>query len=249
MNNQEQIKYLIKSTAGQANTLTIPRIYIGLLQGDIPTALLLSQCVYWSDKTKRSDNYFYKSQAEWEEEIGLSKYQVRRATNKLERLGLLETKLIRAHGAPTIHYKINIQMLISLIVKKLDNQETSLSDSEETKHSDSEETALSDSKETAQSLTDTTHEITLNLRDGDNFANCARAYEQNIGPLTPMLGESIGRAIDEYTEGWVIDAIKIAAEKGIRNWSYVEGILKRWHAKGRRDDNKKGYTKISPFER
>lgn len=154
MNNHKQITALIKRTSGQANILTIPRMYIDLLGNDHLAALLLSQMVYWSDKTKRKDGAFYKTYADWTDELAMTQYQVTRATAKIQSLhpDLLERKVKRAHGVPTNHYWLDVDLLSSLIIKFLDNRETL--------QSDYEETSFSENKETSQSLTETTQKTT-----------------------------------------------------------------------------------------
>jgi DnaD/phage-associated family protein len=62
-----------------------------------------------------------------------------------------------------------------------------------------------------------------------------RLYEDNIGPLTPLIADAIGDAQDDYPEYWIAEAIQIAAEKNIRNWRYIEAILKRWYQEGKHD--------------
>lgn len=57
-------------------------------------------------------------------------------------------------------------------------------------------------------------------------------YEENIGPLTPMIGERITTALGEYGEPAVRDAIGIAAEANARNWSYISAVLKRMAEQG-----------------
>lgn len=118
MNNYNVMKGIIASFSGQQNTLTIPTLYIELT-GDIQTALLLNQIVFWSDKSKRSDGFFYKTYGEWEQETYLTEYQVRRSVTKLKELGFVETKLKRANGSPTLHYKLEFEMLSDSILKKL----------------------------------------------------------------------------------------------------------------------------------
>lgn len=135
--NQQVISELISSISGQANILTIPKVYIDLLDGDINSALLLSQCVYWSDRTTSKDGWFYKSYREWGEEIRLSQYAVNRSASKLKKLGFIETKLKKANGAPTVHYRVKINSLTNSIMKKLDNglSRNSIIDYEETQQS------------------------------------------------------------------------------------------------------------------
>jgi len=85
--------------------------------------------------------------------------------------------------------------------------------------------------------------------------NVFKLYEENIGPLTPMIADKLKDAEATYTEAWVAEALEIAVKKNIRNWNYAEAILKRWKEQGKderkdRQDAVKGserYTK-SEFE-
>ena len=83
---------LIAHFSGQNNILTIPRPFIHFC-GGINAALFLSQLLYWTDRAKRADGFIYKSYKEWQEEIGLSENQVRRAVIKLEGEKIIEKKL------------------------------------------------------------------------------------------------------------------------------------------------------------
>jgi len=62
-------------------------------------------------------------------------------------------------------------------------------------------------------------------------------YEQEIGPLTPMIAEALGEAVD--TDGdWVEKAVREAAEAGARNWKYINAILMRWRKEGYGTDSR-----------
>ncbi|MCJ7511365.1 MAG: DnaD domain protein [Anaerolineales bacterium] len=58
-------------------------------------------------------------------------------------------------------------------------------------------------------------------------------YEQNIGPLTPMIAEHLRDAEQTYPARWIEDAMRIAVANNVRKWSYVQAILKDWQTKGR----------------
>ncbi len=85
--DQQTVYALITRVAGQANVLTIPRLFIEWT-GDHISALLLSQIIYWSSRTTDAEGWFYKSAKEWEEELGISDYQLTRATKKLADAGV-----------------------------------------------------------------------------------------------------------------------------------------------------------------
>lgn len=65
-------------------------------------------------------------------------------------------------------------------------------------------------------------------------------YEQHIGQLTPHISAELIDAVEEYSEAWVIEAIKLAAESNVRAWRYVRGILKRWKQEGKPNDENAG---------
>jgi len=63
--------------------------------------------------------------------------------------------------------------------------------------------------------------------------NVFRRYEENIGPLTPLIADALIDAEATYTAAWVADAIELAVKHNKRNWKYSEAILKRWKDEGR----------------
>jgi DNA replication protein len=65
--------------------------------------------------------------------------------------------------------------------------------------------------------------------------NAFRMYEQNIGPLTPLIADQISRAIEEYPGDWIEDAIAEAVTYNRRSWRYILRILENWTAAGRRE--------------
>lgn len=60
-------------------------------------------------------------------------------------------------------------------------------------------------------------------------------YEQNIGPLTPLVADRITRAMDAYPPSWIEDAIEEAVTYNRRSWRYIERILETWSQQGRLD--------------
>ena len=60
-------------------------------------------------------------------------------------------------------------------------------------------------------------------------------YEQNIGPLTPLIADELRDAEQTYPLRWIEEAIKIAVENNVRKWRYVLGILERWRQEGKQE--------------
>jgi len=84
--------------------------------------------------------------------------------------------------------------------------------------------------------------------------NIFKIYEQNIGPLTPMVAEYLKDAEKEYPADWFQPAFQRAVQQNKRSWSYIAAILRRWEAEGP-DYEKAGRDlegpgrKRSPFDR
>ena len=59
-----------------------------------------------------------------------------------------------------------------------------------------------------------------------------RAYEENIGALSPMIRENILSALEDFTDEDIAHAVRIAVENESRSWSFVAGVLQalveRW---------------------
>lgn len=70
--------------------------------------------------------------------------------------------------------------------------------------------------------------------------NAFALYEQNIGPLTPMMAEVLRTAEKQYPLPWIEEAIRMAVTYNKRSWRYVETILKRWEADGKDDGRPHG---------
>jgi DnaD/phage-associated family protein len=65
--------------------------------------------------------------------------------------------------------------------------------------------------------------------------NIFELYEDNIGPLTPMIADSLKDAEKTYSSGWIEEAFQIAVENNVRRWKYIEAILRRWKEEGRHE--------------
>ena len=68
-------------------------------------------------------------------------------------------------------------------------------------------------------------------------SNAFQLYEQNIGPLTPLIADQISRAVEDYPGDWIEDAIGEAVNYNRRSWRYVLRILENWQAMGRREED------------
>ena len=73
--------------------------------------------------------------------------------------------------------------------------------------------------------------------------NIFRLYEENIGPLTPLIADTLRDAEKEFPEDWIRHAVAIAVQNNVRKWNYIEAILRSWQDGGRDERPDRGHTK------
>jgi DnaD/phage-associated family protein len=64
-----------------------------------------------------------------------------------------------------------------------------------------------------------------------------RLYEDNIGPLTPLLADLLQEAEKNYPPTVIQFAFEEAVKKNARNWKYIDAILRKWQEKGTNGQN------------
>jgi len=69
--------------------------------------------------------------------------------------------------------------------------------------------------------------------------NIFRLYEENIGPLTPMIADELTEAEGSYQPAWIEEAIRLAVENNKRNLRYIFAILERWRREGKHGQKEK----------
>lgn len=75
--------------------------------------------------------------------------------------------------------------------------------------------------------------------------NIFSLYEANIGPLTPIIAETLQDAENLYPLRWIEEAMRIAVENNVRKWRYIEAILKSWK-EGRTDEKNRRDAQEDP---
>jgi DnaD/phage-associated family protein len=78
----------------------------------------------------------------------------------------------------------------------------------------------------------TDHQSAKQSSEGKNIF---QLYEENIGPLTPLLAEDLTAAQEEYPQAWIKEAIHIAVQNNARSWRYIDTILRSWQKEGKHD--------------
>lgn len=122
--NSQKAKALatfLRETCGQSNIISVPRPILKMLDGDFAAALMLSQVIYWSERTTDPDGWFYKTNPEWEDEICLTREKIDRAAKVLEAFGVERIKRpVPGRGrsnAPVFHYRLNREVFEQRVVE------------------------------------------------------------------------------------------------------------------------------------
>ena len=79
---------------------------------------------------------------------------------------------------------------------------------------------------------------TKKLNEDDVLAKISKAYESEIGILTPMIADELMEASTAYPLKWTLDAMRESATQNKRGWKYVLAILSRWKAQGNQEPMK-----------
>ncbi len=67
--------------------------------------------------------------------------------------------------------------------------------------------------------------------------NIFALYEENIGPLSPLIADELKDAEEEYPADWIEEAFREAVALNKRSWKYIRAILQRWHSEGKKDED------------
>lgn len=100
------------------------RIFVKLT-GSVKGALLLSQAIYWQQRTTLPDEWFYKTAEAWQSETGLTRHELDQA--RKDCLEFLETDL---RGVPaTTHWRVRENNLYKALLQFAGKRQTSLPES------------------------------------------------------------------------------------------------------------------------
>lgn len=83
------------------------------ITGSVTASVMLSQAFYWSKRTTLNGNWFWKTQEEWLDETGLTRYEQEGARKTLRNLGIFEEK---KEGIPAkLYFRVNTQKIYELL--------------------------------------------------------------------------------------------------------------------------------------
>ncbi|MFK7812176.1 MAG: hypothetical protein AB8B59_06755 [Maribacter sp.] len=88
--------------------------------GSHDKAVFLHRLIYWSSG-KRKNGWVAKSYLEWYEEILVDKRPIMAASDYLKSIGVLETEVKKFNRFPTVHYKLNLDVMDKILVEFIQN--------------------------------------------------------------------------------------------------------------------------------
>ncbi len=90
------------------------RVFVTLV-GSVKGAIMLSQAMYWQNRAKQTDGWWYKTAQEWEDETGLTRREQEKARKDCEKF--LETDL--RDSPARLYWRVNDDVLMAaLFVQK-----------------------------------------------------------------------------------------------------------------------------------
>lgn len=202
------------------------------LLGDPTEAIILQQIHYWLVKNiniKDGYSWVYNSIKDWNKQFKwLSEPTLKRKFKSLEDKGLLITgNYNKAKFDRTKWYRIDYDALDEMVQALYQNDTTIVSKRYNAKYQNDTDYTIDYTKN--NNIDNTTTTGTTEIGSIYEF------WESNVGSLSPYLYEEIQAIYDDWKEvskqpkEMILESIKMALDKGVRNISYIKTILKRWY--------------------
>lgn len=202
------------------------------LLGDPTEAIILQQIHYWLVKNmniKDGYSWVYNSIKDWNKQFKwLSEPTLKRKFKSLEDKGLLITgNYNKAKFDRTKWYRIDYDALDEMVQALYQNDTTIVSKRYNAKYQNDTDYTIDYTKNNNIDNTTTT--------GSTEIGSIYEFWESNVGSLSPYLYEEIQAIYDDWKKvskqpkEMILESIKMALDKGVRNISYIKTILKRWY--------------------
>lgn len=202
------------------------------LLGDLDEAVILQQIHYWLEKRlniKDGYSWVYNSMVDWNKQFPwLSLKTLKRKFKSLEDKGLLITENYnKAKFDRTKWYRIDYDAFSNLGNALGQNDLTNVSNCPNAKGQNDTTNTIEYTEN--NNIDNTTTTDTTEIKIIYEF------WKSNIGSLSPYLYREIRTIYSDWKEvskqpkEMILESIKMAIEKDIKNINYIKTILKRWY--------------------
>lgn len=219
LSNIDMVRSMLIALSGQDNQIHVNRIFVDYMES-LEGGIFLQQLIFWSDKSKAVDGYFYKTYLEWKTEVALSEYAIRKYSKVLREKGVLETKVKKVNGSPTVHYKLDISGFLKNAETFLENQRK---ESSKTQNGNCENGVSSYTDEYNRRIQQTTTTTEQSLS-----SEIFKFYESEFGPLSNFIAEELGYMIEDTNEELTLEALKLSVRANKRTIKYAAAITRNW---------------------
>ena len=203
------------------------------LLGDLDEAVILQQIHYWLEKRlniKDGYSWVYNSMVEWNKQFPwLSLKTLKRKFKSLEDKGLLITgNYNKAKFDRTKWYRIDYDAFSNLGNALGQNDLTNVSNCPNAK-------GQNDTTNTIEYTENNNIDNTTTTTDTTEIKIIYEFWGSNVGNLSPYLYREIRTIYNDWKEvskqpkEMILESIKMAIEKDIKNINYIKTILKRWY--------------------
>lgn len=111
------LRSALMALMGGSRTLAVSSFLLVALDS-VEATLLLSQLLYWGERSQDPDGWIWKTRDEWFREIGLRRRKLESARTLLKSTGILEECL---RGVPSkLYYRVNYDALLYLVEKAVE---------------------------------------------------------------------------------------------------------------------------------
>lgn len=232
VSNYQAMIELVQKLAGKKDWST--QIYITITE-DALAGLFLDRILWWSDKSSREDGFFWKKADEWEQELFISYAQIKRLTGILEKKGFIETKIQRANGAPTLHYRPVLSSIINAIKSKFKKVEIQESRNSEKSEMEIEESLKSEIQESSISITAKTSKDSSKLPNGSSQKPQATDPEKWNNANKKIVGDKFlelthlpppGKKESGAWWGWLFEIFEMADKDSAKTCQIMGVVVK-----------------------
>jgi DnaD/phage-associated family protein len=210
-------------------------------------AIIIQQIHYWIQKSKHVHEerlWIFNTYDDWKEQFPFwSISTIRRSIAKLEKLGFLFIgNFNRSPIDQTKWYSINYELLEGLNRPTAQNEQMGNGAVVQSEQTTVQNEQSSCSEWAVQlfnmnrPIPEITTEITTEKKEEEEapayVENPFQFFEQNgFGTIGGHISQKISAWCDDLSDELVLEAMKIAVERGAKSWSYVEKILINWDEK------------------